>query len=266
MFHSLGISPDDVNRLKAIPLDTIKAAEEILLAYMVKETNQKVFSPTIDGNLLTSDIFKCMKPDLANKVDIMLGTNKNEATMFASKKLKMVPSTSQELSKYFNEVTSPQSKEQVIAAYENYPHKGGVLDILTDAVFRIPAIRLAECRSMYSSVYMYRFEWSSFLLNLSGMKSFHGLEIPFVFGNNEGHQGRLLRVIATKKLIARLSGEMQQSWINFARYGNPNGTKSEWWKKYTADDRSTMIFSKHSKLVQDPDAKQRKAWEGVSYY
>ncbi|MCX6200322.1 MAG: carboxylesterase/lipase family protein [Bacteroidetes bacterium] len=262
----LGLSPNDVSRLKAIPLDSIKAAEEILLAYLVKETNQKVFSPTIDGNVLTSDIFKCMKPDLANKVDIMLGTNKNEATMFASKKLRMVPRTSQELSKYFNEVTSPQSKEQVIAAYENYPHKSGVLDILTDAVFRIPAIRLAECRSMYSSVYMYRFEWSSFLLNLSGMKSFHGLEIPFVFGNNEGHQGRLLRVIATKKLIARLSGEMQQSWINFARYGNPNGTKTEWWKKYTADDRSTMIFSKHSKLVQDPDAKQRKAWEGVCYY
>ncbi len=262
----LGISADSIHLLKTLSVDTLNAAEQTLLEYMVRETNQKVFSPTVDGKVLTSDIFKCMKPDMANKVDLMIGTNRNEATMFASRKLKMVPRTSQELSKYFNEVTSPQSKEQVIAAYQNYPHKSGVLDILTDAVFRIPAIRLAECRSTYSSVYMYRFEWSSFLLNVAGLKSFHGLEIPFVFGNSEGRQGKLLHVIATKKLIARLSGQMQQSWLNFARYGNPNGNGTEAWKKYTADDRSTMIFSKHSKLLQDPDAKQRLAWEGVSYY
>jgi para-nitrobenzyl esterase len=261
----LHISPDSIYLLKNMPLDTLKAAEDKLLDYMVAETSEKVFAPSVDGQLLTSDIFKCMKPDLANEVALMIGTNRNEITMFASKKLKMAPHDAKGLEKYFDQV-SKEGKPKVLAGYENYPRKSAVLDILTDAVFRIPAIRLAECRSMYSPVYMYRFEWTSFFLNVAGLRSFHGLEIPFVFGNTDGKVGKLLRVLATKKTIRRLSGEMQRSWVNFARYGNPNGTGTETWKKYDLDERTTMIFDKKSSVHKDPDGKQRKAWEGVSYY
>ena len=264
-FSILGIHPDSLQALKKVPVDTMIEAAETLLRYMVANTNYKVFTPTIDGDVLTTDIFKCMKPDPESNVALMLGTNMNESTMFASRKLKMAPRNSKELEKYFDDVAK-DSKGKVTSAYAGYPKKKAVLDILTDAVFRIPNIRLAECRSQFAPVYMYRFEWSSFLLNASGLKSFHGLEIPFVFGNSGGRIGKILKLIATKKLIARLSGEMQQSWINFARYGNPNGIGTETWKRYNTTERPTMIFNKESKLAQDPDAKQRAAWDGVSYY
>ncbi len=262
----LHISPDSLHLLKAIPLDTLKVAEDALLDYMVKETNQKVFSPTVDGDILTGDIFKCMKPALGGEVPVMIGTNKHEATMFASKKLAMAPRTSKGLEKYFDEVTNEKSKKQVLASYPKYPKTSAVIDVLTDAIFRIPAVRLAECRSTYAPVYMYRFEWSSFALNIAGLKSFHGLELPFVFHCTEGKTGKLLKLICTKKTIKRLSGQMQQSWVNFARYGNPNGTGQQTWKPYTANERNTMIFNRKSELVLDPDGTQRKAWEGVSYY
>ena len=186
--------------------------------------------------------------------------------MFASRKLKMAPRNSKQLEKEFFYLLTPEEQKRVTAAYTQYPNKRGVLDLLTDAVFRVPAIRVAECQSMHSPVYMYRFEWSSFLLNLSGMRSFHGLEIPFVFGNTEGRIGKILRLISTKKLVKRLSGEMQLSWINFARYGNPNGAGEGQWKPFDKDTRNTMLFDKKSTVVDDPDANQRKAWEGVSYY
>ncbi len=262
----LGVSPDSLQLLKAIPLDTLKAAEQTLLDYMVAETNQKVFSPSIDGEVLTADIFKCMNPTINGGIPVMIGTNKNEATMFASKKLKMAPRTSAGLEKYFDEVTTEESKKKVLSAYDNYPHTSGVINVLTDAIFRIPAIRLAECRSTYAPVYMYRFEWTSFALNVAGLKSFHGLELPFVFHCTEGSTGKRLKLIATKKTIKRLSGQMQQAWVNFARYGNPNGKGEEVWKPYSADNRNTMIFNRKSELVVDPDGKQRKAWEGVKYY
>lgn len=262
----LHVNPDSIAQLKNIPIDTLIAAEELLLKYMIDSTNQKVFSPTIDGQLLTNDIFSCMKPEVANRVPVMIGTNLNEATMFASKKWRIMPDNAVGLDKYFNETTTKESHAKVVAGYSNYPKRNGVLDILTDAVFRIPAIRLAECRSTYAPVYMYRFEWSSFLLNVAGKKSFHGLEIPFVFKSTGGKTGKLLKAIASKKLINRLSGEMQTAWVNFARYGNPNGNGEVTWKPYSAEDRATMIFSKKSKLMQDPDAKQRAAWDGVVYY
>jgi len=262
----LHIHKDSIQLLKNIPVDTLIAAEDELLAYMTAHMNEKVFSPTIDGKFLTDDIFKCQKPDLNGNVELMLGTNRNESTMFASKRLKMAPRTSAELEKYFDAVTTVENKQKVTSAYGSYPRKNGVLDILTDAVFRIPVIRLAECHSMYAPVYMYRFEWTSFALNLSGYKSFHGLEIPFVFGNTEGKLGGLLKYIASKKLTKRLTNEMQTAWLNFARYGNPNGTGEANWKPYIAPERATMIFEKKSHVKNDPDGLQREAWTGVVYY
>jgi para-nitrobenzyl esterase len=262
----LHIPADSLQLLKQVPVDTLMAAEDKLLNWMIDETNNKVFSPTIDGKLITQDIFKCMKPDIGGEVELMIGTNKNESTMFARKDLHMVPDNSKGLEKYFDEMTTKESKLKVTKAYAKYPNKTGVLDILTDAVFRIPAVRLAECRSMYAPVYMYRFEWSSSILNTLGLGSFHGLEIPFVFGNHDGRLGKYLKLIATKKLVHRLTGEMQGAWLNFAKYGNPNGKDAGDWKPYTTDNRATMIFSKHSKLVVDPEKEHREAWEGVVYY
>lgn len=263
----LGISTDSIHLLRILPVDTLKAAEEKLMDYMIKETPHKVFSPTIDGRLLTTDIFQCLSPAQSGNVPLLIGTNKDEATMFASRKLKMAPNNSRDLEREFFHVFKPGEKEKVVSAYKKYPRKRGVLDLLTDAVFRIPAIRLAECQSRHSTVYMYRFEYSSFLLNLSGLRSFHGLEIPFVFGNiEEGRTGKLMKYVATKKTAKTLTTQMQGAWLNFVRYGNPNGKEPEIWKPFDTDIRATMIFDRKSAPVNDPDADQRKAWEGVQYY
>lgn len=261
-----GISPDSLHLLKTLPVDSLEAAQEELMDYMIKKTPNKVFSPTIDGKLLTTDIFQCLSPMQSGNVPVMIGTNKDESTVFASRSLKMAPNNAKDLEKEFFYVLKPEEQKRITAAYKHYPRKRGVLDLLTDAVFRIPAIRLAECQSMHSPVYMYRFEYSSFLLNLSGKRSFHGLEIPFVFGNTDGKLGRILNLISTKKNTATLTEAMQTAWLNFARYGNPNGNGQEIWKPFDTNQRATMVFDKTNRLALDPDAEQRIAWEGVRYY
>lgn len=265
--HILGVSKDSLHLLALLSVDTLKAAENTLMDYMIKETPYKVFSPTIDGSFITTDIFQCLSPAQSGNVALMIGTNKDEATMFASRKLKMAPDNSKDLEAQFFHVFKPEEKKRITAAYKKYPRKRGVVDLLTDAVFRIPAIRLAECQSKHSPVYMYRFEYSSFLLNLAGLRSFHGLEIPFVFGNTEGGRtGRLIKYIASRKTIKTLTTQLQGAWLNFARYGNPNGKEDTAWKPFDTELRTTMIFDRNSAPVNDPDAEQRKAWEGVQYY
>ncbi|MCW5909257.1 MAG: carboxylesterase/lipase family protein [Chitinophagales bacterium] len=264
---TLNISSDSLHLLKLLPADSLVEAGNRLLKYMVKETPNKVFSPTIDGELLTTDIFHCLSPAQSGDVALLIGTNKDESTMFASRKLRMAPSNSKKLEKEFLHVLKPEEKERVTNVYKNYPRKRGVLDLLTDAVFRIPAIRMAECQSKHSPVYMYRFEWSSFFLNVAGLRSFHGLEIPFVFGTADGSRyQRMLKYIASKKIRTQLTAEIQTAWINFARFGNPNGNKGENWKAFDSNEYATMIFDRKSELKNDPDAIQRKAWEGVQYY
>ncbi len=262
----LNINEGNLSLLKSLPADTLKAAEYKLAEFMMKETTTRVFCPTIDGQLLTTNIDACLNPTQSGHVALMIGTNKDEATMFTRKGLEMVPTKSKELEKDFLYVIKEDEKLRITSAYKQYPRKRGVLDLVTDGVFRIPAIRMAECQSKHSTVYMYRFEFTSFLLNLTGKRSFHGLELPFVFGNTENKVSKLLKVLANKKTRLRLSSEMQLAWINFARYGNPNGEHGNTWKNYDVKDRSTMIFNRKTKLVNDPGSTQRKAWDGVDYY
>jgi para-nitrobenzyl esterase len=262
----LHISADSMHLLKAVPADKLVETQEELMRYMIEKTTQKVFSPTIDGQFVTNDIFTCLNPKQSGDVALLIGTNKDESTMFASRRLRMVPSNAKALEKEFLCLISPEQQKRITSAYTAYPRKRGVLDLLTDAVFRMPAVRVADCQSVHSPVYMYRFEWNSFLLKLAGLRSFHGLEIPFVFGNNEGRNGKLLRLIASKKRIKSLTGQIQQSWINFAHYRSPNKPDTNNWKAYDSKERATMIFDKKSRLVMDPDANIRQAWEGVYYY
>lgn len=266
-FSLLGLQETDVQKLKTISADTLKKAEDALLKYMVFETTHRVFAPTIDGSFLPNDIFQCLSPKQSGNIPLMIGTNMDEATMFARKDLRMMPNNSKDLERDFLHVVKPEQKKKIVAAYKHFPRKRGVLDLLTDAVFRIPAIRMAECQSMHSPVYMYRFQWSSMMLNITGMRTFHGLELPFVFGNTQqGRTGKLMRLIATPRTVKLLTKQMQQSWLNFARYSNPNGATDGSWKPYTAEHRSTMIFDKNAEVINDPDAQQREAWVDVKYY
>lgn len=263
----LGLKNDEVEKLKTIPLDTLRAAEDKLVDYMVAELPDKVFCPTVDGDLLPYDIYQCVKN--VQDIPLLIGTNMNEASIFVSNKLKIMPKNAAGFEKYFATVTEDKdTRNKVTSAYKGYPSKRAVQNILTDAVFRIPAIRLAECHLNNAPVYMYRFQWTTPALNMVGLRCFHGLDVPFVFGTVDNGSGKFLKLISAKKTRTRLISEMQTAWINFAKYGDPNGKGGGNlnWKPYTTTDRNTMLFDKHSQLVADPSATERKAWVGVKYY
>lgn len=264
----LGLKPTELAKLKTIPTDTLVAAEEKLVDYMVSELNDKVFCPTVDGEVLPHDLFTCVKN--SGNIPLLIGTNLNESSIFASNALKMMPKDAKGFEQYFATVNPDSAlRKKVTASYPAYPRKRAVLNLLTDAVFRIPAIRLAECHLSHAPVYMYRFEWSSPSLNMIGLRSFHGLEIPFVFGAIDEGRGKLLKIIATKRTRTRMIGQIQGAWLNFAKYGNPNGkdgTGGLGWQPYTTTNRHTMIFNKKTKQLSDPNATERQAWDGVVYY
>jgi para-nitrobenzyl esterase len=260
-FSFLRLHPDSLHLLKTLALDSLKEAQSKLLEYML-ETDHKVFAPTIDGEVLSADLFS--KGLQAADVPLLIGTNLDEATIFV-KTMKTAPKNAKQLEEFFTRLTK-DNMQPVMQAYDKYPRKSAVMQILSDAVFRIPNIRLSEQFASSAPVYMYRFEWTSFWLEVMGLGSFHGLEIPFVFGSTDRKTSRIIKAMATRKVIRAISGEMQRTWVNFARYGNPNGKGPETWKPYSPANRATMIFDKKTKLVTDPNGKQREAWVGVNYY
>ena len=86
--------------------------------------------------------------------------------------------------------------------------------------------------------------------------AFHGLEIPFVFGNLSKDApifGPLLGDDPPQELAAAIHA----AWIAFAATGNPG------WPPYDLACRATMRFNTTSQVIDDPRSWERALWQGI---
>lgn len=262
----LGVSPDSLSKLKSIPADTLDVCLTRLMKKIMSETRiMKLFAPTVDGDYIPSNLTASIKTGESKDVDLLIGTNRNEANLFAMKKIGLAPTNGDELAPYITQLdTATQSR--LFSTYKDYPHKDGVLNFITDGTFTMPAIRFAEAQSSHASTYMYRFDWTSAPLRMVGLRACHGLELPFVFNTFNTDTGKKIKFMANKKRIYALSETIQHAWLNFAKTGNPNDPGQNAWKPYNVADRTTMIFNNKPYTQNDPESAQRKAWQGVNLF
>jgi para-nitrobenzyl esterase len=195
----------------------------------------------------------------------MIGTNKDESTLLSLKKVGLTPRNAEQMQPYLANI-APEPRKNLVATYKEYPNRNGVMEMTTDGVFTMPSIRVCELQSAFASTYMYHFEWYSGAMRLVKLKSCHGAELPFVFGTLDKKPGKYFAIGSNKKKNWALSKQIQLSWSNFARYGNPDPTGQSSWTKYTTDQRSTMIFDKTLRAFTDPDSQHRIAWTGLSIF
>ena len=58
----------------------------------------------------------------------------------------------------------------------------------------------------------------------------------------------------------------RDTWIAFARTGNPNQPKMPRWPAFNTTDRPTMVFNTESRVVNDPIKEQRlMMWKALGY-
>jgi para-nitrobenzyl esterase len=131
--------------------------------------------------------------------------------------------------------------------------------VLTDQVFRIPAIRLAEQQAQQGApVWMYRFDWASPAFG-GRFGACHALEIPFVWDTLD--TPGLAMLVQDFPGRQQLAHRLHFAWIAFARTGNPNIPDLPAWATYDPDHRATMLFDEECHVVDDPQAAERRVWQ-----
>ena len=144
---------------------------------------------------------------------------------------------------------------------ELYPHNPfKYLDaLLSDFMFGIPIIRNLEVYVKHQpNAYCYIFTYGSRTDDVA----FHTIEIPFVFGNldtNDVPEGTIGSGEGEKKL----SENVMDAWVGFARTSNPNHRGLPKWPTYSLDKRSVMMLGINSKVEDGPMDSLRKVWEGI---
>ena len=132
-----------------------------------------------------------------------------------------------------------------------------VVRISTDLGFWKNAIRQCELKSAAGGapVFAYECQWKTPCFG--GQWAPHGVELPFVF--NHRHYGAAWDGKDSDTLRAatdphgdrfRVGDQMFRAWVTFARTGSPS-TRELSWPAYDVAKRSTMVFDRSTRVVDD---------------
>jgi para-nitrobenzyl esterase len=130
--------------------------------------------------------------------------------------------------------------------------------IAGDQAYRHPVMQQAERHAAHTpETYVYLFAWRS-PAREGQLGAAHTMEIPFVFGRlDDPGTGPLT---GQGDAVQRLSAQMMDAWIAFARTGTPATAALPAWPAYTADRRATMVFDESVTVVDAPLEAERAVW------
>lgn len=122
---------------------------------------------------------------------------------------------------------TPECVERIPRVYERlYGKKRGQALMFSDMVFRMGNVWYVQEYSRQCDVWMYRFDYETAAMRVSGLHSFHSSDIPFVFGNFREGMGKLMFLFSPSlKRARRLSREIQHDFAEFARTGRAKWEK-----------------------------------------
>ncbi|HEY3797676.1 MAG TPA: carboxylesterase family protein [Caulobacteraceae bacterium] len=218
------------------------------------------FSPCVDGVALPRDPFEPDAPSVSKDVPVLIGTNKDEATLFLFADPRFGDYTEEDLAKRAKQAVGDKADALIAVLRQTFPDYSP--SHLTAAAQTATgmwggSIKLAERKAAQAggAVYMYLLEWETTAAR-GKLKSPHALEIPLVFDNVE----------KAKSFMGRgepqvLADQMSEAWLAFARTGNPNTPALPDWPAYGAS-RATMVFNAESRVVEDPYSAVRKVVNG----
>lgn len=259
LLGALGIGRGDARKLQELPWQDIRRANRDVMG-----ATRSRFSPTLDGPIFAAHPWDPEAPATAAGVPMMIGTCRTELsnqlgsadeTNFTlddagvAERLKaFVPAEDiAELMALFKrenpEATPPETFFQITTARGYW----------RDSILQTEA----KVRQGGAPVYSYRVTWRT---PVEGGRriSPHSLDLPFMFDNvTKSPQ----MVGEPTDATAAMAEAMSESWLAFARSGDPNNAAIPRWEPYDLETRAVMLFDTPPAAEHDPHRAERLAME-----
>ncbi len=270
MLKELGLDRNKVRELLSIDCKEIVRAQQVVQQSFATGT-ARGFGPVKDPDVVPDEPIAMVGSGSARAIDIIIGTTRDENKLFVPPKRE--PISDAALVDALSTTLGAKDKAAVQALVETYRASRGAkklptdnLDIFdavaTDVRFRMPSLKLAlNQRATGGKAYVYLFTHAS-PARRGALGSCHALELPFVFGTLDAPTQD--RFAGTGPDVERLSRDMMDAWLSFARTGNPAANAVGAWSAYDEARRPTMVFdTKFSRQQDDPFGEERRALEGL---
>ncbi|MFB6544360.1 carboxylesterase/lipase family protein [Streptomyces virginiae] len=237
----------DLAELRTVPWPELIAAGGGLFAQTVRWGYWPTpFLPVIDEVTLTGHPAQALLGGAAAGIDVMIGWTREEANFGFALDEGYAAATREQVVDRIAETFGSEAAEGVYAAYER-ARPGArpadvLMDLITDELFRVPALRLAEARAEAGSpVWAYQFDLPTPAYE-GRLGAAHCLELPFVFDNFDQWSHAPFLAGLAPAVRDGLAYAMHRAWIAFVRTGDPNHPDLPRWRPYDTGTRTTMRF------------------------
>lgn len=257
------------------------STEEILATQQELEDSEflidVVYGPVHDGRVLPEFPHLAIAAGAGRDIPLLAGTTRDETSLYnlyIPGLAEIDPEAVVEVFPYLQRaLPSDRSAGDVIDFYEqsrsDQPERSVFHAVGTDLFFRMPTIRLVESRLVggATETYLYRFDWIPPAPGHPDIEfgSPHGAELAFVFDHPDGWTD-----MYGEEIPRPLVDEVMDSWIAFARTGDPNTNGVPRWPSYDLDTRTTLLLDATnndatSGAVDDPDGREREFWVDIPF-
>ena len=252
----------DFDKLRDVPAEAILAAQGTIPGAR--------WAPTRDGEVLAEDARDVLRAGrLTRAMPLMIGHTRDESTLFTVFNQRFADMDRRALVELAREPFGDRAAAAVDCYAQDRQDAGlrsAPLDIWaaisTDRMFRLPAIRTAECHTAHTPrVWMYRFDRESPARD-GMLQACHSLDIPFVWGTYA--LPAMQRFCGIDDAVARLSERVMASYLAFARHGDPANNLVLEWPAYDANERTTMLFDDEVGVANAPLDGIREFWEDAA--
>jgi para-nitrobenzyl esterase len=264
LMTTLGIPRDRVRDLQSVPLERLMSAYFEVVRRMNVDQMTQGFSPVVDGTVVPQHPFYPRASAVSSDVPVMLGSTRTELTSSAQDADFSL--TDAAMRTRIRQLLGTHADEAV-RVYQNVNPGASPSDIYfliaSDYRYSGPVMKIAERRAALGKgpVYLYYFRWET-PVDGGRLKSPHTIEIPFAFDNVKA----ATRLTGGGPEAIALADKVSDTWIAFAKTGNPNQPKMPRWPAFNAAERPTMVFDTESRVANDPIKEQRlMIWKTLGY-
>jgi len=251
-----GVAADDIDALRALPPESVIAAQAQASAELFGTVGTMPFHPCVDGEVLPHSWLEASEKGV-NAVPLVMGTTRDEMGLFFMFDPAAASLDEAGLRGRIAGVAPDVDVDLVIDAYA----QTGTTDppdvwgrINTDQAMWLPAVRIAAARSAHAPLWMYRFDWTAVDTRMGAP---HAIDIPFPFTNiDRDGWDAFVSDPADAEVLARTE---QRLWASFARDGVPTADGVDW-PTFDPDRRATLVLGREIEVVEDPNGPVRRTW------
>lgn len=263
VLDALKLAPERAGELRTVPAGRL--VEAIAARDPVLPFGGVSFAPVLDERTLTRHPFYPDAPAQSAHIPMIIGNTHDETRAFLGGDPTNFAVTWEQLpDKLIPNMRVDIQPEAVIAEYRRLYPRYTPSDVLFAATtasrsWRGAVIEAEERAESGSPAYAYQLDWAT---SHEGGKfgAPHGSDIQLVFDNIDKPGAN-----AKGPGAQRTADQMSETFIAFARTGDPNNKLIPRWQRYTLPRRQTLVFDVPSRMEDDPRGAERRLFAKVPY-